>query len=108
MIIEIKDLPKDRNVKKVTFDIEFEDSEVKEIIKVKDDFKWETNKIDTSKTTGVESSPYIGGPMTDSSAVYTGDMPSFKQPTTPKGPNIRGEEQREKKEIPSEMTDMEF
>lgn len=26
MIIEIKDLPKDRNVKKISFDIEFEDS----------------------------------------------------------------------------------
>ena len=31
MIIEIKDLPKDRNVKKITFDIEFEDGEVKSI-----------------------------------------------------------------------------
>ena len=29
MIIEIKDLPKDRNVKKITFDIEFEDNCIK-------------------------------------------------------------------------------
>lgn len=29
MIIEIKDLPKDRNVKKITFDIEFEDNGIK-------------------------------------------------------------------------------
>ena len=31
MIIEIKDLPKDRNVKKITFDIEFEDGEIKSL-----------------------------------------------------------------------------
>ena len=50
MIIEIKDLPKDRNVKKITFDIEFEDGEVKSIKSVDTKPKNEKVSIPETKT----------------------------------------------------------
>lgn len=84
MIIEIKDLPQDRNVKKVTFDIEFEDGEVQTVVQTPQVVKISGIKpddiptIDTTKTTGVNEGPQITN------------------------------ENRPQKEIPSEMTDMVF
>jgi hypothetical protein len=80
MIIEIKDLPKDRNVKKVTFDIEFEDGTVKSVKPT----MVSTDAVSNENPGGVEL------PDFDDIDMY---------------PKI---ENREKKDIPPEMTDLEF
>jgi hypothetical protein len=146
MIIEIKNLPQDRNVKKVTFDIEFQDGEVQTVvhkndIKINSEFTKPTiQKTELVQTPGLnpDDIPTIDTPkITDvgkgifpsatdkldntvrpehdvisNSTVYTGNMPVFKNnltnETTPEGPNFRNVENRPQKEIPSEMTDMEF
>jgi len=96
MIIKIEDLPKDRNIKKVSFDIEFEDGGVNDI----------TPQIEDP-----------GTPTINNSTVYTGDMSVFKsgarkiheemsKDSTVERPEIP--EKKEHKAVPSEMTDMEF
>lgn len=74
MIIEIKDLPTNRNVKSVNFNIEFEDGEIEYItqepidrplqtepqLDILDDIPdFKSVPIDTTKTTGVNESPEI-------------------------------------------------
>jgi hypothetical protein len=79
MIIEIKDLPKDRNVKSVNFTIEFEDGDVKSV----------------KPTTVVEKPVDV---EVDSDIEF--DKPESNMPEVTL--------HREHKEIPPEMTDMEF
>lgn len=97
MIIEIKDIPQNRNIKKVTFDIEFEDGEPV-----------------SSSSGGSESYFSETGDRRDhNSQVETQE--TAKEPETPEVysehsaeiPNITTEG-REKKEVPSEMQDIEF
>ena len=80
MIIEIKDFPTDRKIKKVTFDVEFEDGK-------------------PSSTTSV---------IVDDRDELFPDLPTDIN-NIPAGVNPPViDEKREKKEVPPEMTDMEF
>jgi len=93
MIIEIKDLPKDRNVKKVRFDIEFEDGDVKVISG--------TPTFD-SGVTYADVEPTIEPTQND----YNG--PENNEPTPVTSDIVEDIEQREQKAVPNEMLDMEF
>lgn len=90
MIIEIKDLPQDRKVKHITFDITFEE-DGSPIVK------------------STPTVPYIVPAMPQSPYVVTSDttanvpVTNLTAPTTPEGPNARAP-----KDIPPEMTNMEF
>lgn len=68
MIIEIKDLPKDRNVKKITFDIEFEDNCIKNTESTE---STESSKIsqDSTKTEIKEIPKVLETPKIDNSIV---------------------------------------
>jgi hypothetical protein len=84
MIIEIKDLPHGRKVKHINVDITFEeDGEVQVQTKVED--------IKISKPTKIAPAPVAESNDTDA---------VIERPVIP--------EEREKKEVPQEMTDMEF
>lgn len=82
MIIEIKDLPQNRNIKKVTFDIEFEDGE-----------PISSSGFNSGVSTSVGSRESVASPE--------------RSEVELKRPEIDTED-REKKEIPSEMNDLEF
>lgn len=82
MIIEIKDLPSDRKVKHITFDITFEED----------------------GTPIVKTMPIVPQPIVQPSPVTS----NLNFPSTPEGPNPRGIESRPQKDIPPEMTNVEF
>ena len=87
MIIEIKDMPIARNVKKISFDIEFEDGQTCEsnIEKTQSTMRTETFKdfSEKDKQTELSEPLKISAPI-----VPTSDRP--------------------KKEVPPEMTNLEF
>jgi len=91
MIIEIKDLPNNRDVKKITFDIEFEDGEVST---VNEDVTIRPRVDEDNDITFDDPVP----PMQST---------NLNQKTTPEGPNFRSDE-RPTKEIPDEMQNLEF
>jgi len=84
MIIEIKDLPVNRNVKKVTFDIEFEDGEVSSV------------------------KPNLESTQVNEEVVTTHTEIPCTQDTESKVTAPIIEENRPKKAIPQEMQDLEF
>lgn len=84
MIIEIKDLPSNRNIKKVTFDIEFENGEIKNVTT---NTKTEARIIHEEMAKDIIDDKF--------SKIIAQDM-GFEL------------EDRPKKDIPPEMTDMEF
>lgn len=83
MIIEIRDLPDSKQIKKITFDIEFEDGNVHRA----------TNKTD-----------YDGTPVGNLN--ISEESKSTEEYKTVEVPELTVD--REAKEIPPEMTDMEF
>jgi hypothetical protein len=80
MIIEIKDLPDGKQIKKITFDIEFEDGNIRRT----------TNRSDYDGTP-------VGNPNVSEESKSTEECKPVDVPV-----------EREAKEIPPEMTDMEF
>jgi len=98
MIIKIEDLPKDRNIKSVSFDIEFEDGEVSNVMPQIDIEKSEARKIHEEMAKDVidgQFSKKISEDMNDESNDVTVEKPQIP-------------ERKEHKAVPSEMTDMEF
>lgn len=87
MIIEIKDIPRNKNIKKLTFDIEFEDGEPVSGPKEREEVR---------QTDG-DHCPREGSAVTEDQG----------HSETPEIPRITTEG-REKKEVPSEMRDIEF
>lgn len=104
MIIEIRDLPTDRKVKQIHFDITFEED----------------------GTPKVKQTPVYGGPVGPIEGILPGQMPSFGPPhnipaTVTNSSGDHGmplvtkippmpviQEHREQKDIPPEMRDLEF
>jgi hypothetical protein len=82
MIIEIKDLPSDRKVKHITFDITFEED----------------------GTPIVKTMPIVPHQHVQTIPVTS----NLNFPSTPEGPNPRSIETRPQKDIPPEMTNVEF
>lgn len=85
MIIKIEGLPEGQKIKHINVDISFEDGEA--VVKTKADPVYDTPKPDVKFDNTVEINPIKGD--------YPSEMPM-----------IPGN--REKKEIPPEMQDMEF
>lgn len=83
MIIEIKDLPSDRKVKHITFDITFEDD----------------------GTPIIKSTPVVPQTIVQPHVNPTSNL-NF--PSTPEGPNPRAIVERPHRDIPPEMTNAEF
>jgi len=95
MIIEIKDLPTDRNVKTVNFTIEFEDGKVQHI----------------SQNPGTPSpmpTPDFSNDHTVPAApsVSSTDQSNESQPSVVERPIVQAD--RPHKEVPAEMQDLEF
>lgn len=92
MIIEIKDLPTDRKVKHITFDITFEEDGTP-IVKGTPIFPHQ------------HVQPYVSTTGVNETIPVTSNL---NYPTTPEGPNPRSIETRPQKDIPPEMTNVEF
>ena len=88
MIIEIKNLPTDRKVKHITFDISFEDDGTPVV-------KTSTPTVETT-TKPTPASPSVQA------------APQPQQNNQPTPTPVVDNTNREHKEVPPEMTDMEF
>ena len=93
MLIEIKDLPKDRNIKRVSFDIEFEDGEIKTVTPMQSKF--------VEKAVREEHYGYSTDFVFNTQTSITSERDI---PTATYSEDIK----REQKEIPPEMKDVEF
>ena len=93
MLIEIKDLPKDRNIKRVSFDIEFEDGEIKTVTPMQSKF--------VEKAVREEQYGYSTDFVFNTQTSITSERDI---PTATYSEDIK----REQKEIPPEMKDVEF
>lgn len=114
MVIKIEDLPKDRNIKKISFDIEFEDGGITNVIPQLDIEKSNTmlfkdqsdSKSEARKTHEEMSKDVIDEQF---SKIIEKDMNDFSEDFTVERPEIPEiPERKEHKAVPSEMTDMEF